>query len=79
MIKKHQNNNSDYGNKTFPKIKTYFTHIPLKLHILEWYNGLSSLSLFQKIYLKKSLMFYLNSNGDKNNVISLVIPKIVTR
>jgi len=32
--KKHQNNNSDYGNKVFPEIKTYFSHSPLKLHVL---------------------------------------------
>jgi hypothetical protein len=36
MIKKRQINNFDYGNKTFPKIKTYFSHTPLKLHVLEW-------------------------------------------
>jgi hypothetical protein len=69
-LKKHQNNNSDYGNKAFPDIKTYFFHTPLKLHVLEWYNGLSSLYFFQKKYLKKnSPMFYLNANGDKNHVI----------
>jgi hypothetical protein len=56
MIEKHQNNNYDYGNKALLEIKTYLSHIPLKLHILEWYNGLSSLSLFQKIYLKKTII-----------------------
>jgi hypothetical protein len=69
-LKKHQNNNSEYGNKAFPEIKTYFSHIPLKFHVMEWYNGPSSLSLLQKIYLKKkNPMFYSNSNGDKNYVI----------
>jgi len=68
--KKHQNNNYDYGNKAFPKIQTYLFHTPLKLHVLEWYNGLSSRSLLQNYYLKKkSPMLYSNSNGDKNYVI----------
>jgi hypothetical protein len=35
MIKKHQHNNSDYGNESFSKIKTYFSHTPLKFHVLE--------------------------------------------
>jgi hypothetical protein len=35
MIKTNQNNNSNYGNKTFPEIKTYLSHIPLKIHVLE--------------------------------------------
>jgi hypothetical protein len=56
MIKKHQNNNYDYGNKVFLETKTYFSHIPLKLHILEWYNNLSSLFFLQKIYLKKIVL-----------------------
>jgi hypothetical protein len=70
MIIKNQSNNFDYGNKVFLEIKTYFFHTPLKFHVLEWYNGLSSLSLLQKIYLRESSpMFYLNSNDDKNYVI----------
>jgi len=40
MIKKNINS-YNYGNKDFSKIKTYFSHIPLKFHALEWYNGLS--------------------------------------
>ncbi len=35
MIKKHQNNNSNYGNITFLEIKTYFPRTPLKLHVLQ--------------------------------------------
>jgi hypothetical protein len=69
MIKKHQNNNFDYGNKAFSKIKTYFSHIPLKFHVLEWYNGPSSLSSPKDILQKNNPMFYSNSNGDKNYVI----------
>jgi hypothetical protein len=34
MIKEQQNNNYDYGNKFFPEIKTYFSHMPLKFHVL---------------------------------------------
>jgi hypothetical protein len=35
ILKKHQNNNFDYGNKAFRDIKTYFSHTPLKFHVLE--------------------------------------------
>jgi hypothetical protein len=34
MIKKSKKN-YDYGNKTFLEIKTYFSHTPLKFHVLE--------------------------------------------
>jgi hypothetical protein len=74
--KKNKNNNSNYRNKTFLEIKTCFSYTPLKLYVLGWYNGPSSLSLLQKIYLKKtSPMLYSNSNGDKNYVIWLIIPE----
>jgi hypothetical protein len=35
MIKTQKQQNSDYGNKAFPKIKVYFSHTPLKLHVLQ--------------------------------------------
>jgi hypothetical protein len=69
MINKHQNNNFDYGDKPSLEIKTYFFHIPLKLHVLQLYNG-PHLFLFSKYIPPKNCpMFYSLSNGDKNYVI----------
>jgi hypothetical protein len=47
MIKTSKTTNSDYGNKVFPEIKVFFSHTPLKLHVLQLYNG-PHLFLFSK-------------------------------
>jgi hypothetical protein len=50
--------NYDYGNKAFLEIKVYFSHIPLKLHVLQWYNVLISSSSL-KIFLHKKQSYVL--------------------
>jgi len=35
MIKKIKTTNFNYGNIAFPKIKIFFFHTPLKLHVLQ--------------------------------------------
>jgi len=32
---KNQTTNYNYGNKVFPEINVYFSHIQLKLHVLQ--------------------------------------------
>ncbi len=72
MIKKNmKTTNPNYGTKSFPKIKVFFSHTPLKLHV---YNDMMVFisSSSPKIFLKKNcLMFYSNSNDDKKYVIQL--------
>ncbi len=43
-----------------------------------FYNPLPLFLFFKDIKKETNPMFYSNSNGDKNYVIQLVIPKIVT-
>jgi hypothetical protein len=58
--------NSDYGNKTFPKIKVYLFHTPCST-MIQWYSSLPLVSRYSS--RKSNPMFYSNSNGDQNYVI----------
>jgi len=69
MIKNSKTTNSSYGNKAFPKVNVFFSHTPFKITCFTIIQS-PRLPLGPKIFINKnSLMFYSNSNGDKNYVI----------
>jgi hypothetical protein len=56
MIKNITTINSSYVNKAFPKIKVYFSHTPLKLHVLKSYNDHPFLPLLPRYSSTKTIL-----------------------